>query len=381
MSTQKLALELNIFCIAIIVYLLIRVIHRNDRQITQLKFRNMLIWHVIMLSANAFSPAIAAYIGDPAAKAAVSIVFYDLYYISLTLAVRSWFVYLAYSLPLDKKTMRRFMAWANISAGAIVALNATTELTHLVYYYDNGSFNKGPAAGIQIVFIFTAQLITAFAANIYAHKRMNTGGRKKIRLISTYPIIPFVFMILRQVLGNLPYLAVSNTMALLIIYIGYLDQLISRDPLTGLNNRNNLFDFISSRMTENRKLCVLMMDIDRFKHINDVYGHLEGDKALCIVADTLRQAIQYAGKSSFLARYGGDEFIISAESDEETVEKLMVYIHESLSHLTELKNTPYSLNISIGCAWFDSAAMRSPADLIEAADRALYKEKRKTYNR
>ncbi len=88
-------------------------------------------------------------------------------------------------------------------------------------------------------------------------------------------------------------------------------ELATIDSLTGINNRH-YFNEILRRETERVRrykhtICLLMMDVDDFKSINDTYGHLTGDKVLCTIADILRSSVR---ESDLVARFGGDEFVI-----------------------------------------------------------------------
>lgn len=89
------------------------------------------------------------------------------------------------------------------------------------------------------------------------------------------------------------------------------EELAMVDSLTGINNRY-YFNEIMQQETERVKryghtMCLLMIDVDDFKAINDNFGHLTGDRVLCSLANILRAAVR---ESDFLARFGGDEFVI-----------------------------------------------------------------------
>ncbi len=83
------------------------------------------------------------------------------------------------------------------------------------------------------------------------------------------------------------------------------------DPLTGINNRhffNEMLQCETERMKRyNHSICMIMIDVDDFKNVNDTYGHLTGDKVLCAIAEILQSSIR---GSDNLARFGGDEFVI-----------------------------------------------------------------------
>ena len=134
-------------------------------------------------------------------------------------------------------------------------------------------------------------------------------------------------------------------------YIQNTKALISVDDLTNLNNRGQINRYLEQiRYSENSRVIILMIDIDKFKGINDRYGHAEGDRALVIVSDALRQACDQINASVFLGRYGGDEFtiIIQNPKDEDHTERLITLLRNNLAEKQQENSLPYELDVSIG---------------------------------
>lgn len=86
-----------------------------------------------------------------------------------------------------------------------------------------------------------------------------------------------------------------------------MDQLANTDPLTGIHNRRKLTDTIVSLIRENIPFSVILVDIDRFKNINDTYGHDAGDKVLQYFGTELNRILR---RGDLAGRWGGDEFLI-----------------------------------------------------------------------
>lgn len=167
-------------------------------------------------------------------------------------------------------------------------------------------------------------------------------------------------------------------------------RLLSHDELTGLLTSKSFFSELrreAARVEEElRPFCVLMMDIDYFKVVNDSYGHLVGSQTLEEMGGVLKSALR-AGDVA--ARFGGEEFaaflleadyaqgLVAAERVRSAIEK-----HEFSAVRAgaggELKT--HHLTISIGVAAFPDDA-RDPIELIELADSALYRAKRSGRNR
>lgn len=157
------------------------------------------------------------------------------------------------------------------------------------------------------------------------------------------------------------------------------------DGLTGISNRKAFDTVLEHTIHTNREkgtdFCVLLLDLDHFKRINDTYGHLIGDKVLRFTAATLKRCVR--GKDT-VARYGGEEFaLILADTDlaGATVVAEQIRIAISAGDLKD-KNDGSSygkVTASIGIAQFNASDL--PNRLIERADRALYQAKEQGRNR
>jgi diguanylate cyclase (GGDEF)-like protein len=167
-----------------------------------------------------------------------------------------------------------------------------------------------------------------------------------------------------------------------------LAQRALRDPLTNLYNRRYIDERLGSEIASlhsyGKPLALLLVDIDRFKDVNDEWGHLAGDEALETVASTLRGAVR---KDDVLARYGGDEFVVIAR--ETTLDggcALGQRIRSAVERLRSVwKGRERAVTVSVGVTIVKSsdALTRgiSHRDLLATADRALYLAKRSGGNR
>lgn len=160
--------------------------------------------------------------------------------------------------------------------------------------------------------------------------------------------------------------------SMLLLYIICQEQLISTDPLTGLNNRNRFETYmlsLFSNVGHTDDVYLLMMDADGFKQINDRYGHVEGDHALQVLSAALKKVCTASG--SFIARYGGDEFVVLQKAAaEQDIIRLCAAINDELARA----EVPYLLRMSIGYARVGDGA-DTWQDLLRAADAELYRVK------
>jgi diguanylate cyclase (GGDEF)-like protein len=114
-----------------------------------------------------------------------------------------------------------------------------------------------------------------------------------------------------------------------------------------------------------------MIDMDRFKEINDQYGHLEGDNALRDMAAIIKGCIRH---SDFAARYGGDEFILAARAEHD-IEKLVSRIQESIDNQNAKKLRPFTLEMSYGYDVFLTNSNRSIESFLKHVDAIMYRHK------
>lgn len=171
-------------------------------------------------------------------------------------------------------------------------------------------------------------------------------------------------------------------------YQRHIHRLISHDDLTGLLSSRSFFSELR-RESERAKLgdrpfCVLMMDIDYFKNVNDTYGHLTGSKTLEEIGDCIIKCLR-SGDAA--ARFGGEEFaafLLDAEIAQAMVagERIRKEIEtREFSVVRQGKPTEtHHVTISIGISAFPDDSS-DPIELVEMADSALYRAKREGRNR
>ncbi|QDS37517.1 sensor domain-containing diguanylate cyclase [Brevibacillus brevis] len=147
------------------------------------------------------------------------------------------------------------------------------------------------------------------------------------------------------------------------------------DPLTGLTNRRTLEETMQKWMMEQIPFSLIMMDLDRFKAINDTYGHQSGDEVLKHFAKMISSSLRPEDVS---CRFGGEEFVVLVAHAglEEAYQ-----VAERIRHTLETSTNPIGqpLTVSQGIAHYPSHAV-SAEDLMHVADEAMYKAKRSGRN-
>jgi diguanylate cyclase (GGDEF)-like protein len=152
------------------------------------------------------------------------------------------------------------------------------------------------------------------------------------------------------------------------------------DAVTGIANRRRLDEYVEREWlrakTSQSKISVLMIDVDHFKHYNDRYGHLAGDRCLREVTGAIASVVQRP--TDFVGRYGGEEFVVVLP---DTDLAGAWHIGEKIRHAVELEQIPHEGNphrvvtVSIGCATTAPTDTAQSMQLLESADAAMYQAK------
>lgn len=158
-----------------------------------------------------------------------------------------------------------------------------------------------------------------------------------------------------------------------------LDQLSTTDGLTGVKNRRALEQSLHSRLSlaqrEGHPLSVLLLDVDKFKQLNDTFGHQVGDQVLQQVASLLKET---ARDADIVARYGGEEFVVILSNT--SVEQSHIAAERYRSAIESGKWEHRAVTASFGISTYESGAFNHE-DLIRQADEALYHSKENGRNR
>jgi diguanylate cyclase (GGDEF)-like protein/PAS domain S-box-containing protein len=151
------------------------------------------------------------------------------------------------------------------------------------------------------------------------------------------------------------------------------------DQGTGLKNRRGFFALAQHELNLAQRLghplTLIFFDLDRLKHINDTFGHIEGDRA---IADTARLLSSAFRESDLVARLGGDEFCVLALGPPEAFAKTMHRFESALAEHDRTAEHPYTLSLSYGVAFFEPASGPVSLDeLVSRADASMYEAKQR----
>jgi len=152
------------------------------------------------------------------------------------------------------------------------------------------------------------------------------------------------------------------------------------DSLTGLSNRRHFLQGVQRELhlaqRHQQPMALLILDVDHFKRVNDLYGHSMGDQVLIEISQCCTQALR---TTDLLARWGGEEFVVLLpNTHREHAHQLAERVREAVAGLAQLsaKSEAVRVTISVGVACAEPGQTATLDVLVQTADRALYEAKR-----
>ncbi len=376
-----LYLEINLFSIILIGIILYKT-HGLSKMVAQRNFAMSIVAEMVFFASDTLFVLInteAVEFGT--FEKIIMLLCKTIYFFSTAMMCFFWLIYFEHlrdtAFVKEKKMVRTASSilWA---MGMLLIVNL---FTGILFYVDaEDVYHRGPYFILTYVFSYVYVLLAFIRTLRQLLDKSYVGDRHILRLLAVFPIAPAVAGILQFIYPRLPVACGVLSLTTLLLYLNWIDQLISVDPLTGLNNRKHMLHYYeqwAKNHGEGDRIWVMMIDANKFKSINDTYGHVQGDQALKNIAEALRQGCRIISRRNEIARYGGDEFAIlfDPHNPEEAL-RLKENIKQQLDVINERSGIPFTLTISIGMASSDGSL--SLKELIGKADEEMYKEKEKS---
>ena len=239
------------------------------------------------------------------------------------------------------------------------------------YYFENGQYMRGPLFVPRAVIILGLCLIVETYVILFKDY-INKQYYKTIRM---FPLIPLFFGVMQVVIPGYGFEYTGMVMTCAILFIHIQSKYISVDHVTNLVNRT-IFEDIYHRKTldyknRGKEFTIFMIDMDRFKDINAVYGHDAGDEALI---ETTRVLHKTFNKNDTICRFGGDEFCVLSNMTAQTqIDEARRKIQEELDKFNEQSDT-FKISLSIGNAVYNSRAVNGE-EYLKYVNELMYAEK------
>ncbi len=300
-------------------------------------------------------------------------VFTAVYYSLIVLLSALWLLYVDFYINKDKVRLRRKIVAASIPLFLNTALSFISVKWNIMFYIDSsGIYHRGKYFFVMVAISFVFILYAAF----YTTLKRVTLQRKELFSLYAFALPPTIGGIVETLYPGVTIIWMCTTFSLLLVFMNLQNDLLKTDYLTGLFNRRQLDAYLRVKAQGGglERLAGIMIDLDSFKEINDTYGHDAGDRALVYMADILARTFR---KNDFIARYGGDEFVVIMESgSKEDVERAIRRLNNNMQRFNSENQLPFKLEFSAGYDSFKSLKMSGP-ELIRYIDNLMYKNKHK----
>ena len=369
----------EIYCIicAVIVWLRLSSSLGSEHEVRQLK--NMIYSYLGMLITDVFWALTENGTIHPprllnAADNAVSV-------ICVAAGCYFWFCFIEDRLHFSRASNKTLGRLLMLPFLVVCVLDAASIFTGWLFYIDaQGHFRNTALFNIQTVVDYFYLLIPTVCSIYRAVKTRSRQERTEFWTYALYMVAPLLAGLLEDTFPHVPLLALNIFMMILILFLMIQNMQVYHDALTGLNNRRRLNQYLLEclpKASAEHPVLLFIMDINNFKSINDLYGHLEGDHALQIFAGVIK--VVSSRHFAFVARYGGDEFCMVMEALDHTPEAIISEIRETLAEtkIVEIESgKPYEFTVSIGYNICDSTESL-PEAVLSSADKRLYEEKKR----
>lgn len=366
--------EINIICLFLLAFTFSSLYAKGERSVTNLYYK----WCIVCAAVCVVTDIAFQFIESSpllGTKGFALLNFADnlIYYVSAVATGFFWFMFAEYSIDGWAKNKKRAGALCFIPVALNLVLGVASYWTGVLFSIDStGHYMRGSMFYINTISCYLYTVAASLHALIKSFSAESIMKKNEYRIIAGYVIFPFVIGILQIAFPNVPTVCLAMTLPIVYVHTRLQDLKVSTDYLTNMNNRNQLMRYLTGRFRNNpENLYLFMMDIDKFKSINDTYGHTEGDKALISTADKLKEVAREFG--GIIARYGGDEFTYATELPNKNVDDVKRLIEEKMLEASE-RHT-FDIRLSVGSALYQEGMKIS--ELIAKADDALYEDKKR----
>ena len=339
---------------------------------------NKLIWSTIVLCLSDMAAGIFRGLTFPGARIIIeasNLVFYE----ALAVIGYLWMIYVNTRLKIIAYFDTKRILWS-IPLILFTLVAITNPWTHILFMIDaNNLYSRNSGAVLHWLITWLYLLVPTVQTIYLIWHDKNKYKRQAMVPLLFFVIPPFLGCIAQMLFYGVTSSQVGITIAIVFIFLFIQRSQIMTDPLTGLNNRHGFKRYLQNMLSNNLKteIVLFMLDLNNFKQINDRFGHITGDNALKSAANTLIESCKSLTCSMFLCRFGGDEFVIILRNCSKSEEdQLKTQIQAEFEKINRFNDSSYVLDISIGTARGLCSDIKEIENLLEAADKSMYENKR-----
>ncbi len=363
---------ISIVCVFLLIYCII-VTNRSAEHSSELLFYKLTMGFAVLCSFMDMMFALREYGRFPLGDS-TNYISEILYSLGSILGTYSWFIYSEKKQQSPISASRKRILLCAVPFAVMSIFTITTPLHRLCFSVVDSQYIRGilnvPFTGICIAFI----AFSGIMALLKSFRKEFHSRVAFLRFLFLYALLLTAAQLLQVYVGPiLPFRSLSAAVLFVFVTLHGMCETVTIDAGSQVNNRFSLNRLLDARLMSKEKFWLTMIDVDDFKHINDSYGHIKGDEAIFYTASAILRTVP---RSSFVARYGGDEFaVVSPFEDEPLVRSMEEKIRDELQGIVQENHCPFSIDISVGYAPRTDSINNIP-DMVEAADRMLYERKR-----
>jgi len=365
--------EINFFAILILLFLFRNIRHQN---VDFLPDQKMFLYLVGSIAAVLFFDSIQWIVSGMPGNVFrwINILSGILYYTLQGIPCMVWCLYVRfkYTLNMDE-TMK--IGVILLIIGVVNTVLSFVSGLHNAYFYIDGDniYHRGQLYWLFILIQFSA----FFYALLYVFLRRKEAEREIYVSLLEFAFPPLLGGGIQAFCFGASLVWPCATFAILITYINIQNGQLYTDHLTGLRNRRLLDTYLDKYLRKTGQVSsigAIMMDINGFKSINDKFGHTVGDEALVRTADIIRKSVS---KDCFIARYGGDEFVLISNSENlSVIAGIAKAIENAIEEFNRQNIAQYTIKLSFGFDIFECGVGLSRDDVLNSIDRMMYAQKK-----
>ena len=215
---------------------------------------------------------------------------------------------------------------------------------------------------------FTLLFAFIVIISFFSNRQMITGRITQTILVLT--LLPVTGVVLQMMFYGFSLGIPAYVLAVFVTFLLMERHELQKDPLTLLHSRAQLESRLQFKLRSQEPFTAIMIDVNGFKNINDVYGHTIGDQVLKDVSKVLLANANY---EDFVCRFGGDEFFVILESPMDVGQSYIKRIEQTLLNYSSGK--PFTTALSFGIVYVDEVSRYEVEELVRVTDQLMYKDK------
>jgi len=371
-----LYLEVNVFAIIVSIFIFSNVYHKGELHVIDQKlFLLLVVSNIFILILDSIMWVIDGKSGElfRIINQIISFVYYSMNPVVCFL----WALYAYYKIFKDRVSLNKIVILFCFPLVLHTVLAFLSMFFNIMFYIDlNNIYHRGQYFWIMPIISYSMLVYTLIVVII----KRKYIQKENFLSFYAYSIIPVIGSLIQSFWYGLSTTWIAVTLSILIVFINIQNDQLYLDHLTNVFNRRHLDLYLHQLIESNRKkenVIGIMMDIDNFKKINDIYGHHIGDEALINTSYILKKTFK---KNDFIARYGGDEFVVILVLDNiSSIGIILKELYSNFEAFNKNKSAVYNLEISIGYDVFKPDIHMNADDFITHIDKLMYDDKKTKY--